>query len=86
MKLEEIDRLSLQNIFLKTQSLLDRSPYFSEIVRCKQKEVELLEIVCKKIGRDIQELKDGKIFIDYETGEVTETNQKPEQAAKEQLK
>jgi len=67
MKLEEIDRLTLQNLFLKSQILINQSPYYSEIVKYKTQEMEEAKKILEKLNLDIT-----KVTVDYETGEVSE--------------
>jgi len=67
MKLTEIDRLTLQNLFLKSQILINQSPYYGEIIKYKTQEMEEAKKILEKLNLDIT-----KVTVDYETGEVSE--------------
>ena len=70
MKLEEVEKLKLENLELKIGSLILQSPHYHTIIKLKQQQIKMVEELCKANNLDIS-----KIKIDFGKGEIEEVKE-----------
>jgi CO dehydrogenase/acetyl-CoA synthase delta subunit len=70
MKLEEVEKLKLENLELKIGNLILQSPHYHTIIKLKQQQIKMVEDICKANNLDIS-----KIKIDFAKGEIEEVKE-----------